>query len=643
MIVVSGEQRIWIGAQANLLPPDDSRLMAWAENHVRRDKDLKWILGNFVEADNANHNGHIFPLEDLKASIASIPTKPLNMLHHGNYIVGAFAASEFVEPSRETTGTGPQNTYIEALSAFWHNFFPNEYALVEKAHKEGTLFYCVDEETELLTAGGWKRHGQLVEGEEILTLDTATGLSQWTPLERVHRYELDGEDVVRMEGMMHSSVTTPNHRWWVEQRNQGWQWRTTETLTTGSRIPRAVPHGDFPVVPKYSDALVELAAWFWTEGTDCGSGGVIYQSHAVNPLNCDRIAAALLQVFGTEGRVSEGGLWYQTTQGRMTYFHLCRAAMDVLRELGGKVPSSVFLRALTQSQLRLWVDVSLLGDGDNARSGQLGIKQKSIEGVRSFEMACALLGVPTNTSRCSDGMWRVGLVQRSNRVSPLVNARRDRGFTVTRESFVGTVWCPQTPAGTFLARRRGTVYWTGNSMECDCETLTCKVDGGCGQTFPFSGARSDKYCAHLQKVGASKQINKPWFNAGALIVPPVKPGWSKADIRELAVYMKEHADVAEKLYAGFEGEASHLGPKEWEELMAQVVLTAKEFSGDKRKKLAKEGKARSDGSFPIESVQDLKNAIQAIGRAKNPAAAKAHIKRRARALGLFNLVPADWK
>lgn len=61
-----------------------------------------------------------------------------------------------------------------------------------------------------------------------------------------------------------------------------------------------------------------------------------------------------------------------------------------------------------------------------------------------------------------------------------------------------------------------------------------------------------------------------------------------------------------------------------------------------REKLADKNKALPDGSFPIENEEDLKNAIQAIGRAKNPARAKAHIKRRARALGKSDLIPEDW-
>jgi hypothetical protein len=64
---------------------------------------------------------------------------------------------------------------------------------------------------------------------------------------------------------------------------------------------------------------------------------------------------------------------------------------------------------------------------------------------------------------------------------------------------------------------------------------------------------------------------------------------------------------------------------------------------EKRDALAKEGKAMKDGSFPISNVGDLKNAIQAHGRAKDIASAKKHIVKRARALGKYDLIPDEWK
>lgn len=72
-------------------------------------------------------------------------------------------------------------------------------------------------------------------------------------------------------------------------------------------------------------------------------------------------------------------------------------------------------------------------------------------------------------------------------------------------------------------------------------------------------------------------------------------------------------------------------------------LDKREFSTDERKAAAKEGAALPDGSFPIKSVGDLDNAIKAYGRAKDKAAAKAHIIKRAKALGASDKIPDAWR
>src|SRR5258706_13246868 len=86
-----------------------------------------------------------------------------------------------------------------------------------------------------------------------------------------------------------------------------------------------------------------------------------------------------------------------------------------------------------------------------------------------------------------------------------------------------------------------------------------------------------------------------------------------------------------------------MGPDEIADLSEEVAEYLKrEFSGKERQGLADSGKALPDGSFPIKTKEDLGNAIQAIGRAKNPAKAKAHIKARASALGASDMLPDDW-
>lgn len=66
------------------------------------------------------------------------------------------------------------------------------------------------------------------------------------------------------------------------------------------------------------------------------------------------------------------------------------------------------------------------------------------------------------------------------------------------------------------------------------------------------------------------------------------------------------------------------------------------FTAEQREQMAANGQAMKDGSFPIANASDLKNAISTYGRASDKAAAKAHIIRRARALGKTALLPEGW-
>jgi uncharacterized membrane protein YkoI len=78
------------------------------------------------------------------------------------------------------------------------------------------------------------------------------------------------------------------------------------------------------------------------------------------------------------------------------------------------------------------------------------------------------------------------------------------------------------------------------------------------------------------------------------------------------------------------------------EAEAAEIALKRAFSDEARQSMAKEGTAMPDGSFPIASENDLRNAIMAHGRAKDPEAAKAHIKKRAAAMGMESMVPEEW-
>lgn len=101
------------------------------------------------------------------------------------------------------------------------------------------------------------------------------------------------------------------------------------------------------------------------------------------------------------------------------------------------------------------------------------------------------------------------------------------------------------------------------------------------------------------------------------------------------------------VFVSLDGEV--LGYDKYEEEDAQAIeaeaaeiALKRAFTPEQRERMAEEGTALPDGSFPIGNKEDLGNAIQAFGRAKDKSAAKRHIMKRAKALGAEAMIPANW-
>lgn len=203
---------------------------------------------------------------------------------------------------------------------------------------------------------------------------------------------------------------------------------------------------------------------------------------------------------------------------------------------------------------------------------------------------------------------------------------------------VAGMWHTRFPEEYFniqRAHKEGSLFF---SMEAVPEEVSCP---DCDHRVVFAGTDSETYCAHMRGATGPKILHNPVFAGGAIIIPPARPGWSRADVKDITASMSKW-NQAPPLFEALTSQATHLDQATVEQLMAQIMLLAREFSPGKRDNMAKKGTAMPDGSFPIANAKDLKNAIKAASRAKSPAAAKAHIKNRAKALGLSDLIPEGW-
>lgn len=334
----------------------------------------------------------------------------------------------------------------------------------------GKDYMCVDAETEALTTTGWKRHDELQAGDVLYGVATSgpTTLLRTAPVLAVNRYQVVDEPMVSIEGRSTSQMMTANH---------------TVVLQNARRRPRAdelQPH----------DRLLQVARWGAGFGT-YGQSGTAADKRRV------RGRAALLGWFLAEGWIEgrsvligqkddrpaleramddSGFAWRARTprpDGLVTYVVETEGSAWLLDQAPGKVPDHALLQSWSRKALTALWDAFMAGDGyfgkrSDRTGGEVVIRLTQNPGSRlDFIQALALrLGYRTVATPNNDTMS--------------VSISRYRSFELSAQSmttvqYTGTVWCPTTELGTFVARRRGRVFITGNSGTK--EMLTDLYDG----------------------------------------------------------------------------------------------------------------------------------------------------------------------
>lgn len=315
--------------------------------------------------------------------------------------------------------------------------------------------YCVDEETEIFTRRGWLSWDEVQIGDESLAIDPETGTADWQTIEDVYVGPVLSRPLHSIETHGVSALTTFNHRWLIRDNTRAFRWVTSETLKTGHGIPRSVPVQ--AADEKHEDAFVELMAWLYTEGwLERGTQFRVGQSSVVNPEYCERIRAALQTLFGDAVSRNAGGrTWSENIKpDGMVVWSLGRgASAEFLALMEEKVPTIEFVTSLSSRQAQLFVDVSLMADGHKDRFGQ-----KFSTALDAFEAAVIVAGWAYRPRSGGSGQVTTKVLRRSAYTKPM----EERG-EVNAQDYTGRVWCPTLRHHNWLARRRGRVYYTGNT------------------------------------------------------------------------------------------------------------------------------------------------------------------------------------
>ncbi len=311
---------------------------------------------------------------------------------------------------------------------------------------------CLSSDTEVLTRAGWRTHDQLQIGDEVLTYNLVTKTLEYQRIRNVYVYGGEWE-MVNIRSRAQDQLVTPNHMVLFESGAR----KGFEFLAPAAHLPRRnfmVRMGARWCIqednPAYSDDLLRLIAWIVTEG------------HFEVDNSAVRITQARKSRYWQEikGLLDRAGIGYSilgTGEGKHkeSIFRIGARDGKWIREIiQRKILPQELLASLSERQLNLLLLELAKGDGV-VRQGRP---------VRLYTASAELAGQYQEIAIKTNKRSVIGYGEGTYYVD-IVNSRCKSWITdpPARVGYEGIVWCIEVPNHTFVARRNGRPFITGNS------------------------------------------------------------------------------------------------------------------------------------------------------------------------------------
>ncbi len=319
-------------------------------------------------------------------------------------------------------------------------------------------YACVSEDTECLTYHGWKHYSEIKRGDLIAAYDRDSKTIKFTPCSYLSVYKIN-DVILKLSGSRNlEMLLTENHRVVAINRNGREKIVEAKDLAGKDRIlvsaPLEVKAGD-----SIGEDTAELLGWIISEGCYQADGGIyIYQNEGKY---ADRIRRLLKPYAFTE----------KTRKGNQVEWYLRVKSASMFKALMPEKRLYEWMVYLPLNEAQWLFNALVDGDGSRRTDGRITFIQKDKTTADWFSILAMRLGWYPTTSDLGT-IYHTHLTKRRT-----IGIRSSKSKKIQMIPYRGIVWCPTTAFGTWVARRSGRVFITGNSYpEKLCET---PIKAGC--------------------------------------------------------------------------------------------------------------------------------------------------------------------
>jgi thymidylate synthase (FAD) len=385
---------------------------------------------------------------------------------------------------------------------------------------------CYDEQTEVLTADGWKRWPDVHGGEQFATL-SADNRIEFECAERVIAKPYDGP-MIKLTMPQVDLLVTPDHQMLAGRRRQplNKEWEllpAAQLLDAGRRLRLGGGEWhngcDWSMLP----GRMALLGFFIGDASLSASGGApVFRPH--KPREIDYLQAKASEA-GFEVR-QNGDRYY--VQADEDFRLLAKKCYD--GERAKVIPREVM--DCHPTDLRELLDGLMHSHGSVAADGGQTCTTTSYQLAGQIQEVAVKAGaaalIHDQPHRPGDGhhgskpCYRVTLCRARNmepRIGWTTEARRRQ---VSVEHYSGTVYCVTVPNGMLYVRRNGKPLWCGNSP-FEHNSMTFFVEA---PIFVFRELQRHRIASYNEESGRYRELRPVFYVPGPerKLVQQGKPG-----------------------------------------------------------------------------------------------------------------------
>lgn len=350
---------------------------------------------------------------------------------------------------------------------------------------------CMADDTDILAKTGWKKLKDVLIGEEVLTLNPATGQAEYKPVQRKQEYYYSGK-LLHFHGKYVDQLVTPDHKMWAAKRQvlvgqeaNGWSSkvkgvrREQKSKWNFNLVPAEQIHGQWNHYlsrdlawegesPEETTAIGKhiLPTTFWLRflGAWMGDGSAYETTNGNYVVKLAVVTKEkkrtyfrwILENLGVTFQEGESGFSFNS-KDIVTYLAPYKGAHNK------HLPIAV--KNLDAESLKLVIDGMMHSDGNIESSTYVSVSEKLVD---DFQEICLKAGY--NCTKWSQtkpifDSEPVTLYKARFSTANTTPCKLTPGKNMSTVDYAGMVYDITVDNHIFYSRRNGRASWTGNCWE----------------------------------------------------------------------------------------------------------------------------------------------------------------------------------